>query len=356
MKQISNHQLGTMTVKRVLSFDVMRIVAAFSIVAQHVSGRSWVTSYPSSEWGIWNFYTSLAQWGVPVFFMISGALFLSSEKILDIRRLFSKNLLRIVYAFLFWSIVYVLVTEGFGQGLKITFLSVIKGPPHFWFLFMMIGIYLTLPVLKCIAAQEKAFNYFVVLAIITTFIIPSIFNHIGLFNELRMQALANYYDSFGLPSLYFITYFIIGHWLFSHAISSCMRKVIYLLAALSFVGSAVATRWLSCRVGFCNGFFYADLHPFILIQGIAIFVFFKDKFKSLSLQWSRIIVRLSNYSFGIYLVHPLIMYLCTNLLGFSPSAFYVAWFVPVYSVFIFVLSYLLVKLVSMVPFMRKFVM
>ena len=209
MKQISNHQLGTMTVKRVLSFDVMRIVAAFSIVAQHVSGRSWVTSYPSSEWGIWNFYTSLAQWGVPVFFMISGALFLSSEKILDIRRLFSKNLLRIVYAFLFWSIVYVLVTEGFGQGLKITFLSVIKGPPHFWFLFMMIGIYLTLPVLKCIAAQEKAFNYFVVLAIITTFIIPSIFNHIGLFNELRMQALANYYDSFGLPSLYFITYLIL---------------------------------------------------------------------------------------------------------------------------------------------------
>jgi surface polysaccharide O-acyltransferase-like enzyme len=67
-------------------------------------------------------------------------------------------------------------------------------------------------------------------------------------------------------------------------------------------------------------------------------------------------VRLSNYSFGIYLVHPLLMYLCTNLLGFSLSAFWAVWFIPVYSVFIFVLSYLLVKMVSMVPYLRKFVM
>ena len=345
-----------MNPKRVLSFDVMRIVAAFAIVVQHVSGQFLVTSFPSSEWEIRNFYTSLVQWGVPVFFMISGALFLSSEKILDIRRLFGKNLLRIIYAFLFWSTIYILVTEGIDQSLKITFISVLKGPPHFWFLNVMIGIYLTLPVLKCIAAQEKAFNYLVGLAIITTFLIPSIFSHIALFNELRMQALADYYDGFGLPSLYFITYFILGHWLFSHTISCRMRKVIYLLAVLSIVGSIVGTRWLSYRAGSCYGFLYADLHPFVLIQGIAVFVFFKDNFKSLSPQWSRIIVNLSNYSFGIYLVHPLLIYLCTNFLGFNSSTFPVLWFGSVYSIFIFILSFLLVKLISMIPFMRKFVM
>ena len=345
-----------MNPNRVISFDVMRIVAAFSIVAQHVSGQFWITSFPSSEWDIYNFYTSLVQWGVAVFFMISGALFLSSEKILDIRRLFGKNLLRIVYAFLFWSTIYVLVTEGIGQGLKITFLSVLKGPPHFWFLNVMIGIYLTLPVLKCIAAQEKAFNYLVVLAVITTFVFPSIFSHIALFNESRMQVLKDYYEGFGLPSLNFITFFILGHWLFSHTISNRIRKAIYLLAALSIVASIIGTRWLSYQVGLCYGFFYGELHPFVLIQGVAVFVFFKDNFKNLSPQWSRIMVRLSNYSFGIYLVHPLLMYLCTNLLGFSLSAFWAVWFIPVYSVFIFVLSYLLVKMVSMVPYLRKFVM
>lgn len=345
-----------MNPKRVLSFDVLRVVAAFSIVAQHVGGQYWLASFPTAEWEIRNLYISVAQWGVAVFIMISGALFLSPDKPLDIRRLYRKNLLRIVYAFLFWSVIYVLVTEGVGQGPKIAFLSVLKGPPHFWFLFVLIGIYVVLPVLKSIAAQEKAFDYLVVLALITTFVIPSIFSHLAWFNQSGKQVLADYYDGFGLSSLYFITYFILGHWLFSRPISSRMRIVIYVLAALSVVGSVVGTRWLSFRLGFCHGFFYDDLHPFVLIQGVAVFVFLKDRFRNLSLEWSCRVVNLSSYSFGIYLVHPLMMYLCTNLLGVSSSAFNVVWFVPIYIIWIFILSYLLVKLISMVPFMRKFVM
>ena len=342
--------------KRVLSFDVMRIVAAFSIVAQHVGGQFWLMSFPSAEWEIRNFYISLAQWGVAVFIMISGALFLSPNKPLDVRRLYRKNLMRNVYAFLFWSVIYVLVIQGVAQGSKIAFLCVIKGPPHFWFLFVLIGIYVALPVLKAIAAQEKAFNYFVGLALITTFVIPSIFSHMAWFNQSGMQVMADYYDGFGLSSLHFITYFVLGHWLNSRSISCRMRKVIYLLAALSIVASVVGTRWLSFRLGFCHGFFYDDLHPFVLIQGVAVFVFFKDRFRSLSPRWSRIVVNLSSYSFGIYLVHPLMMYLFTNLIGVTFSGFHVVWFVPVNIVIVFILSYLLVKLISMIPFMRKFVM
>lgn len=342
--------------KRILSFDVLRFVAAFSIVVQHVSGQFLHVVFPSAEWEFRNLYTSVSQWGVPVFFMISGALFLSPDKPLIIRRLFGKNLLRLVYAFLFWAVIYTLVTEGLGQGVKIAFISVLKGPPHFWFLKVMMGIYLVLPVLKSLAAHEKAFSYLVGLAIMTTFVIPSVFSHLGLFNPLGTEVLSDYYDGFGLPSLYFITYFMIGHWLCSHAISCRMKTVIYLLAALSIVGGILGTRWLSYRLGYSHHFFYDDLHPFIFIQGVAVFVFFKDRFKTLSPEWSRMVIQLSNYSFGIYLVHPLLIFICTNHLGFSSSTFPPAWFVPVYIVFIFILSYLLVKLVSMIPFMKKFVM
>ena len=38
--------------------------------------------------------------------MISGALFLRNSKKLDIKKLYSKNILRIVVVFLFWSLVY----------------------------------------------------------------------------------------------------------------------------------------------------------------------------------------------------------------------------------------------------------
>jgi hypothetical protein len=56
------------------------------------------------------------------------------------------------------------------------------------------------------------------------------------------------------------------------------------------------------------------------------------------------------------LVHPLLMYVCTNYFGLSSSTFPAVWFVPVYTVLIYILSCLLVKLVSMIPLMRKFVM
>ena len=345
-----------MNSKRVFSFDVLRIVAAFSIVAQHVGGQFLPMLFPSEEWEIRNVYVSVAQWGVAVFFMISGALFLSSDKLLDVRRLFGKNLLRVIYAFLFWAVIYTVVIEGLGQGLKITFISVLKGPPHFWFLKVMIGIYLALPVVKSIAAQKKTFSYLVGLAIITTFVIPSIFGHLALLNPLRAEVLADYYDGYGLPSLYFITYFIIGHWLYSHEISCRMKNFLYLLAVLSIVGGIIGTRWLSYRLGCSHNFFYDDLHPFIVLQGIAVFVFFKDRFRSLSPKWRPVVIKLSNYSFGIYLVHPLLMYVCTNYLGLSSSTFPAVWFAPVYTVLIYILSCLLVKLVSMIPFMRKFVM
>lgn len=345
-----------MSTKRILSLDALRIVAAFSIVMQHVGGQFLSMSFPSAEWEIRNLYISVAQWGVPVFFMISGALFLSSDKPLEVRRLFGKNLLRVIYAFFFWAVIYTVVTEGFGQGLKIAFISVLKGPPHFWFLRMILGVYLVLPVLKGIATQERKFSYLVGLAIITTFVMPSIFSHLMLFNPSRTEVLADCYDGFGLPSLYFITYFMIGHWLYTHEISSRMRNLIYLMAALSVVGGILGTRWLSYRLGYSNGFFYDDMHPFIFIQGIAVFVFFKDRFRSLSPKWRPVVIKFSNYSFGIYLVHPLWMYVCTNYIGLSSSTFPAVWFVPVYIVLIYILSYLLVKLVSMIPFMRKFVM
>ena len=34
--------------KRILAFDVMRVVAAFAVVWQHVGGQGWPESFPSS--------------------------------------------------------------------------------------------------------------------------------------------------------------------------------------------------------------------------------------------------------------------------------------------------------------------
>ena len=58
------------------------------------------------EWNAINVYSGLARFAVPIFVMISGALFLDPKKDIPIRKIYSKYILRIVIAFVFWSVVY----------------------------------------------------------------------------------------------------------------------------------------------------------------------------------------------------------------------------------------------------------
>lgn len=339
--------------KRIISFDVMRVVAAYAVVFQHIGGQNWTDVFPSAEWEIRNIYVSFAQWSVPVFFMISGALFLSPDKVVHIKRLFGKNLLRIVYAFLFWSAVYELYSIGQDTSLKVALLSILKGPAHFWFLKVMIGIYLFVPVLKSVVVNRQAFRYLVLFSVITTFVVPPIFVHAGLFKAQWTTLLKDYYDGFGILSLEFISYFVLGYYLYSSSFGKRVKHFIYLLGIVGLIGSALCTHVCSHYLGYTYGYFYDDIHPFVMLVAVAVFVFAKEHCKAYSPSVRRVIVELSNYSLGIYLVHPLFMFGLNDYFSINSSTFNPVFSVPVLATFIFLLSYLLVKVVSYIPYLKK---
>lgn len=61
--------------------DYLRVMAAAAVIMIHVSAQNW-DNVPvmSSDWIIFNLYNSLAQWAVPMFLMLSGALMLDPGK------------------------------------------------------------------------------------------------------------------------------------------------------------------------------------------------------------------------------------------------------------------------------------
>ena len=74
--------------QRVIYLDYLRIAATFCVVVLHISGQNWyTTSVNSFEWNVLNFYDSIVRWVVPIFVMISGALFLDNEKELSVNKL-----------------------------------------------------------------------------------------------------------------------------------------------------------------------------------------------------------------------------------------------------------------------------
>lgn len=110
---------ATLSGQRFLYFDCLRILGAFAVILIHVASYKWFTAdISTTEWNVLNFYNcSLVRWAVPVFIMISGALFLDGKQ--SITHIYKKNILRIVTAFLFWSPLYAVVTSLTGGGGKV---------------------------------------------------------------------------------------------------------------------------------------------------------------------------------------------------------------------------------------------
>lgn len=85
---------------RLLYLDILRIMAMFAVIILHISGQYWdEMEMFTYEWNILNIYDSCVRWSVPIFAMISGALFLGKDK--TIKDILCKNTPRIVSAFFF---------------------------------------------------------------------------------------------------------------------------------------------------------------------------------------------------------------------------------------------------------------
>lgn len=61
--------------------DLLRVISAFAVVVIHVTSAAMNTTEVSSQTYMANaLLNSIMRWAVPVFFMISGALFLDSKR------------------------------------------------------------------------------------------------------------------------------------------------------------------------------------------------------------------------------------------------------------------------------------
>ncbi len=77
-------------IDRTVYFDYLRVVAILAVVFLHVSDSNWYTTDVNGlQWQTFNFFNGITRWGVPVFVMISGSLFLNRE--VSLKRMYSPS-------------------------------------------------------------------------------------------------------------------------------------------------------------------------------------------------------------------------------------------------------------------------
>jgi surface polysaccharide O-acyltransferase-like enzyme len=84
-----------------------------------------------------------------------------------------------------------------------------------------------------------------------------------------------------------------------------------------------------------------------------VFLFIKDHANWCSQSVRHVIIVVSNYSLGIYLVHPLIMTLFNDYLEFNSYTLNPQYFVPIFAIIVFITSFVVVRVVSFIPYLRK---
>lgn len=356
MKMDAKPQAASASGNRVIYLDLLRIVAAFAVVMLHVAAQNWQDSFFSAEWMVRNVYDSCVRWCVPVFVMISGALFLDAGRELNIKRLYTKNVTHFLRIFFIWSFIYALMHIKGDAKIIYIIPDIVAGYFHMWFLKMLLGLYLAIPILKAITFSKQTEIYFLSMAVITCFLLPLIFTAIGMVNKGLMDMIEGWYNTMGIKiALGYTGYFVLGHFLDTYTLKVRIRNVIYILGLFSVVCVIVLTYCFSIRKGEADGFLYEYLNAFTLCEAMAIFLFFKRISNNISTKCYSFIINFAKMSLGIYLVHILVMKVLGKF-GLSSQTFHPSFFIPCFSLIVFMVSYIITRILYSIPYVRNLVM
>ncbi len=332
-------------------FDFLRVAGAFAVIVIHVAASRWYTTdIHTFEWQVLNFWHgSIVRWAVPVFVMISGALFLSRD--IPVRKIYSKYIFRIFTAFVFWSFVY--AAHGYMKDRDMIKAAghFLKGHFHMWFLYVIAGLYMIVPFVKRIAESESLTKYFLVLAFFFAFLFPEAVNLISIFSEKYGEFAGSLANRFYLQFVGgFTGYFLLGYFLNKEEISSQAIKIIYALGIAGYITGMLLSVTLTMITGEPSQIFYGNLTVNNLFWTTSVFIFLKSKFN----YSSRIVLALSQYSFGAYLVHAAVI-LLVGKLGLNTLAFNPLLSIPVISVIVFVISFAISAVLNHIPFINKYI-
>jgi len=331
------------------ALDITRIIAVLAVIMIHVSSK-FVVSYDISsvEFLCGNIFDSISRIGVPLFVMISGSLMLDEERNVNIKQ----NIKSIVCLLLFWSIVYCFfynIALSIVNGGKIDFYrivdSFINGCDHMWYLYMIIVLYLATPFLRMFVKKEnkRLVLSFIAISTVTQFSLP-IIKGITLMWQNAEIAL-KFVEQLNLGFFSgFVTYYLIG-WYIIH-IGIKKKWIFYCLGIFSLL---VTILYVQSTKDYSNG--YSNMNVFVLMYAVSVFILINCQQKmTVSDKTKSVLAVLSNLTFGVYIVHPLIQTIAGWVIKYVHNPF--AYIICSYSVVVAV-SFAVCFIVSKIPIIKK---
>ena len=265
-----------------MNIDILRIFAFVFIVMLHTLNRQYGLA-------VWMSGYAVISIGVNLFIMISGYLLLDRTE--TVKEFFRKRFFSILPLFIIFNIIYIYFYNH-------SFITIKKiSAPHFWYIYMILGLYLLTPWLrKVLQYAEKETFYVVVL-----WFLCNVFNPYMQFFTFPKIPFSHF------PITGFIGYYILGYYLKKYRYK--LEKIPFICVIgvyiTGFLISVLSTKYVLATTGNRISDFFDKNSLGTFFMSISFFVFWiKFNFKNRN----KIIRMISDSTYFAYLIHIIILH------------------------------------------------
>lgn len=359
---------------RIVFLDWLRVIACFMVILVHSIEPFYLGgpegTYIASWWDA--FWTtaidSALRPAVPLFVLASSYLLFPLRT--DTATFFRKRFTRVLIPFVMWSLLYALVPMV-GSGGEIDMVANLKNlgvnfmmhAGHLWFVYMLIGVYLLMPLLspwidKVSRKEERGFLILWALTTILPFFRPlavSITGTTDLWGECPWNEFGTFYYVSG-----FIGYLVLGHYFRKYVGEIPWGKTLALAVPFWLVGYAVTAGgfWhiMPRELGFPISASYqtaVDMEATwnfctlgVMMQTVAYFLVIR-KFNASGAIYRKLVQPCSKLSYGVYLMHMFVL--------IPVFAMVQSWAIPTLAVMLlsaaltYIICFVLARLIAFIP-------
>lgn len=336
--------------------DLLKVLAIFGVIIIHTAPGGYIEPIGSFDFCSAVFWGSLVRASVPVFLMCSGALLLNPQKPLTIKKLYTKNIFRIIVAMIFWGMIYKLYHLT-GQGLSgftpaavfqaLKEVLVFKNEFHFYYLYIILLVYAFLPVTRVFTAHaaKKELQYFLAVWFALGIVAPiaKFFWPFHLISGTPLQAIMNmYYSAIG--------YGILGYYIQAYPPKKAWPCALLFLAG--FAGVFGVTVWRSIAEGKLYQLFFEGMSPCVAFMAAGLFGFVTARVKP-ETHVCRWVTHVSRASFCIYLVHIIFLWVFARF-GLTVAVLPALISIPLISAAVYLCCEPVYLLLSHIPGLKKY--
>ncbi|MCH5345025.1 MAG: acyltransferase [Acetatifactor sp.] len=357
--------------------DGLRIAATCAVVFLHtVTGVRDITDmsfYPLED-KVFLVARDLVTWCVPMFLIISGYLFLRSDRKIGFWTMLWKYCRRILFALFLFGVPFACLeqiaterTFRFGMiGESVLMICMGESWSHMWYLYLILALYLVTPALKYLLERCPRWLLYLVLAVLVIWgsIIPF------------MEKLENTYYPLVLPdSSIYLFYYLCGYLFAEKSIERNVSVDLDKGSKVPAMRSGITLTVLAATVLILVGMVVSRLvgnysvqmaynYPFTVLLSLSLFYLTREaaawrstkKAGSGQKAPTGIMTGISSLCFAVYLIHPLFVNIAYKLLHVTPLDFPIGVSLPLFFAVILGLSLSLAWGLRRIPGMAKYVL